>query len=116
MSRSGHTFTFHAPVTNVYAPGGDMILNEASRHGDLVQQIEELRRQVHALTDVDAATRAAVDAKLQAASKEKGGAVVQEHLSSAAKTLESAAGAADKGLSLAKTLVDIGKWAASVLL
>jgi SEFIR domain len=116
MSRLGHSFTFHAPVTNVYAPGGNMILNAGSSHDDLAQRLEELRRQIQALTDVDAATRAAVDAKLQAATKEKSGVTVQEQLASAAKTLESAAGAADKGLNLVKTLTDIGKWAATVLL
>lgn len=117
---AGHSFTFNAPVQNVYAPGGDMVLNQNSTPSDLAHRIEEMRAQVRALQDIDAASRAAVEAKLEAAEQEGRAARpdaqrLKTLLDTSATTLESATGAADKALGLAKTLFNMGKWVAAVL-
>jgi hypothetical protein len=111
---------FYKRVQNVYNVDGTLILSAESRTPDLVREIANMRAQVAALDELEGSTRQEVTAELAAAEAESKtaapkGATIKAHLDSAAGALEGASGVAENAGKLAKTLFDIGKWAAALL-
>jgi hypothetical protein len=98
---------------------GNQVLTANSSPQDLAKQLNELAAAVQALPGVNADTKAKVTAEIQAAEQEvksdkpKGNAI-KDHLDKASGTLKSAGDAASNAFSLAKVLIEIGKWAIAI--
>lgn len=119
MAGRGHTFNFNASVGTVNAPAGDMIVNHPGVGVDLVTRLDKVLRELEGLPALDAASRKAVADKLadvrDTASAGKGSKdTLVTGLETAAKTLEMATGAGEKGLKLAQKLYEIVTWVGSI--
>jgi len=107
-------------TTNVYNIAGSLILNAQSTPADLAREIATARATVDAAHELAPDVRAAATQALDAAEAESKaaqpkGATIKGYLDTAAETLEGAASVVAKAGGLAKTLLAIGAWAASVL-
>jgi hypothetical protein len=98
---------------------GSQVLTANSSPQDLAKQLKDLVAAVQALPGVDADTKTKVTADIQAAEEEANsdrpkGTKIKDRLDKASGTLKSAGDAASSAFSLAKVLIEIGKWAIAI--
>jgi hypothetical protein len=98
---------------------GSQVLTANSSSQDLAKQLKDLVVAVQALPGVDADTKAKVTADIQDAEEEAKsdrpkGTTIRDRLDDASGTLKSAGHAASSAFSLAKVMVEIGKWAIAI--
>jgi len=98
--------------------GTRAILTKQSTAEDVDRQLSDIRSAVTVLPNIENATRdkviADIDAaKHEAASEKPRGTEIQINLNNAAATLQSVTTTASNAFSLAKVLLEIGKWAAA---
>jgi hypothetical protein len=98
---------------------GNQVLTANSDAKDLTQQLNNLVAAVQGLSGVDPETKAKVADQIKAAEQEvksdkpKGGRI-KDHLDEASGTLKSAAETTSSAFSLAKVLLEVGKWAIAI--
>jgi len=99
---------------------GRQVLSAQSDASDLAGQLKNLTAAIQALADVNADVKAKVTNELRAAEQEAKshdpkGRTVKEHLDVASETLKSASETTSSAFSLAKILLEVGKWAVAIL-
>lgn len=111
----GFTQTY-GHVNQVNNVEGTLNLTQNSDAGDLAAEIARIREEIARQPELPPPDRQRVEAELaaaeaQATTPQPSGTTIKGHLDNAATALQGAAGVADSAGRLAKTLVNIGKWA-----
>ncbi len=98
---------------------GNQVLTANSDAKDLAQELKKLVAAVEGLSGVDVETKTKVAAEITAAEQEAKsdkprGDTIKDHLDKASGTLKSAAETTSSAFSLAKVLLEAGKWAMAI--
>jgi len=98
---------------------GTQVLTANSDAKDLARQLKNLVAAVEGLSGADAETKTKAAAEITAAEQEAQsdkprGDTIKDHLDKASGTLKSAAETTSSAFSLAKVLLEVGKWAIAI--
>jgi hypothetical protein len=110
--------TFHGPVQNVYNVNGDLLLSPQSSTPDFQKTLQELKRQIDGLLELDPERRKELSADLDAAAREtarekpaKG--VIVARLSTVQAMLEATKETVKGAWDVAKIVAQAAAWAAA---
>lgn len=108
-------------VSGTLTINGREVLTANSSAQDLGKQLKDLLAAVEGLSGVDEQTKAKIAAEINAAEKEAksdepNGGTIKDHLDKASGTLKSATDTASNAFSLAKVLLEVGKWAVAIFI
>jgi hypothetical protein len=98
---------------------GSPVLTASGDAKDLSRELSKLLAAVEGVTGIDAETKTKVAAEIKAADQEvksgrPDGNNINNHLETASQTLKNATDTASNAFSLAKVLLEVGKWAIAI--